>query len=256
MNAKENIKFFWNERANTFDDSFGHGIHSERENKAWKNLFNNISNNKESVVLDMGCGTAEISKILSGIYKKIYGLDFAPNMVKLAKDKVLQNSLTNVEIIEGDATNPIFDDNKFDIIFARHLLWTIPKPKETLNKWKNLLKKDGILIISDGNWQEKSLKKTFLTKLSNLIKTMTQKKDPEDEFGNKFLNYYDDIYKKFDYPSGLKEEQTIEILKGLGFKNINSYDISEIIKAQKASAPLYFKVLDRKCGRYTISASF
>ena len=255
MNAKENIKYFWNERAKSFDESFGHGIHSQREDKAWTKLFTDISNNKEATVLDMGCGTAEVSKILSKIYKKIYGLDFAPNMVKLAKEKVLLNSLKNVEIIEGDATNPSFTSEKFDIIFARHLLWTIPNPKETLNKWKTLLKKDGILIISDGNWQEKTIKKTLCSTLSNIIKKISQKKDPEDKFSDKFANYYEEIYKEFDFPSGLKEEKTREILKELGFNTINAYDTSEIIKAQKASAPLHFKVLDRKCGRYTIYAS-
>ena len=76
------------------------------------------------VVLDAGCGSGRITKMLSQLIRdgKIYAVDNDPNMIKKATE--ILGSIGNVRIIQSDLTDADFVNMqiKFDIIFSNAVL--------------------------------------------------------------------------------------------------------------------------------------
>lgn len=58
--------------------------------------------NKDSVVLDLGCGTGTYTVELSKICKEIHALDFSEGMLDVLKDKINKYKLKNINIIKSD----------------------------------------------------------------------------------------------------------------------------------------------------------
>ena len=51
-----------------------------------------------------------------------------------------------------DAAFPEFDNQQFDIILCRHLLWALPEPGQVLERWIQLLQPRGNLLLIEGFW--------------------------------------------------------------------------------------------------------
>ena len=76
-------------------------------------------------LLDAGCGSGRITKMLSQIIRKgtIYAVDNDPNMVKKIKEKL--GDIENVHVIQSDLTDATEFRNmqmKFDVIFSNAVL--------------------------------------------------------------------------------------------------------------------------------------
>tara|TARA_B100000795_G_C22787496_1_gene435289 strand:- start:1234 stop:2001 length:768 start_codon:yes stop_codon:yes gene_type:complete len=89
---KNKIKF--NEYAKFYDLAYG--------NKNYVNeilfISKKLNINKNSKILDLGCGTLRHSIYLSKKVKKILGIDLSKNMLKIARDKVNKNKLSKKKI--------------------------------------------------------------------------------------------------------------------------------------------------------------
>jgi SAM-dependent methyltransferase len=57
-----------------------------------------------------------------------------------------------VNAICGDAENPDFDDETFDVIITRNLTWTLPHPIDAYKQWFRVLKNGGVLINFDAEY--------------------------------------------------------------------------------------------------------
>lgn len=151
-NLKEKIRKRWGDRARTYDNSPGHGIHSDQEKQAWLHILSNALNQEQGLkVLDVGTGTGALALMLSEMGHKAIGIDISERMLKRANEKA-QTSKLRVEFKVGDAEDPPFEHESFDAIVSRHLLWTLPNPEKAVKVWKSLLKPGGIVIIIDGNF--------------------------------------------------------------------------------------------------------
>ena len=84
--------------------------------KGEKNLLNLIKERAElTSMLDIGIGTGRTTYFFSKYFKKYVGIDYASEMIKLAKSKYSINK--NCRFYTLDATDmQIFDDNTFDVI--------------------------------------------------------------------------------------------------------------------------------------------
>jgi len=132
---------------------------------------------KNSVVLDVGCGTGELMKLLSPIVKKITGIDNDENAIKRCKENL--KGLDNVEIFLEDAEKMHFKDNSFDVIICMGTTFdNFGKTKtKILLEIKRLLKNNGIFIFSvyNENALEERLKiynkywKDFVNKREGVI---------------------------------------------------------------------------------------
>ena len=73
---------------------------------------------KNSKVLDLGCGTGDQLNILNKFNMEFYGVDPAPGMVEIAKQKF--NTKNRIKL--GVAQNIPFEDNYFDCLIMIEVL--------------------------------------------------------------------------------------------------------------------------------------
>ncbi len=63
-----------------------------------------------------------------------------------------------LQFLAADATDPPFIGAVFDAVVCRNLLWTLPDPALALQRWQQVLKPGGKLVVSDGIWRAKGIK--------------------------------------------------------------------------------------------------
>ncbi|AEF96951.1 class I SAM-dependent methyltransferase [Methanotorris igneus] len=145
MNIKEYIKSRWNEHAKNYDKIPAHGVNSEKDKKVVKNALKEILKRKMKI-LDVGCGTGFLSLILAELGHEVVGIDLSEGMLNKAREKA-KNLGLDIEFMVGDAENLPFEDNTFDAIVERHILWTLPNPKKAIKEWMRVLKDGGKIIL-------------------------------------------------------------------------------------------------------------
>jgi SAM-dependent methyltransferase len=128
------------------DNSLSAKIHNKYiEDFETKRLstFEKYINSEESLrLLDVGCGNATFLYFLKKNRPcwNLTGIEFEPQACKGPKE-------LGLNIICGDFQNMEFEKNTYDVITAFHYLEHELSPKEFLIKAKNILKKDGLLVI-------------------------------------------------------------------------------------------------------------
>lgn len=100
--------------------------------------------NKESVVLDLGCGSGRWSKYIAPKVKWVEAIDAGDAVIVAAKN--LQE-FSNVRITKASAENIPFADNSFDFIFSLGVLHHIYDTQAGLNSAVSKLKKGGYFLI-------------------------------------------------------------------------------------------------------------
>ena len=120
-------------------------------------------------ILDLGCGdSAFIAKVLSKYNVVNYtGIDLSQEATKLALDNLHfiaeKVRFFHCDILEAMQQKPL-NKERFDVIFSSYALhhYTLQEKQEFFNQTKNLLTKNGILVIVDVVLTEhQSLKEFF-----------------------------------------------------------------------------------------------
>lgn len=90
---------------------------------------------------------------MSELGHDVLGVDFSPKMVEKATSK---GGGTSTRFEVGDAQSPELPDAAFDVVVARHVLWTLSDPVVALGRWANLVKPAGRMILIEGRWFDSS----------------------------------------------------------------------------------------------------
>jgi ubiquinone/menaquinone biosynthesis C-methylase UbiE len=72
-------------------------------------------------------------------------------MIALAEAKARAASFA-VQFLVMDAAYPTLAPGEFDAVLCRHVLWSLPDIAGVLERWTNLLKPGGRLILIEGFW--------------------------------------------------------------------------------------------------------
>ncbi|MDY5129662.1 class I SAM-dependent methyltransferase [Actinotignum urinale] len=101
-------------------------------------------------VLDVGCGSGYLSRIVAGFGHNVVGLDSSPGMLREAES----HHVRGLQTVLGDATCPPESLGKFDVIVSRYVMWTLEDPYSAVCAWKKMLDPQGpgIIAIADANW--------------------------------------------------------------------------------------------------------
>ncbi|MDI6896279.1 class I SAM-dependent methyltransferase [Methanocella conradii] len=100
--VKEAIARKWDESSQTYDDHAGHGIKSDEEREAWKSVFKKVMPAGAVEILDVGCGTGEISLLLAEMGFKVTGIDLSDKMLEKARSKAAARGM-EIRYEKGDA---------------------------------------------------------------------------------------------------------------------------------------------------------
>ena len=98
-------------------------------------------------VLDVGVGTGLELPMFTGA-NKIVGVDLSGPMLEIAKKRVADAGLGNVEdLLVMNAMNLTFPDASFDAAVAPYVITTVPDPARTMDEMARVVKPGGELII-------------------------------------------------------------------------------------------------------------
>lgn len=103
--------------------------------------------NKNSEILEIGCGTGKYTGILKKNAKRICGIDISPKMIDVAK-----KSNSDVRFIVGDSEKLLdFKNEEFDVVAGFNTFSYYPNKLDALHSINRVLKRGGIFFDLDMN---------------------------------------------------------------------------------------------------------
>lgn len=199
-------------------------LHSYNINKTdWNNwCFNQMKFPSKARVLELGCGTGELwlkNKESVNSEWNVTLSDFSSSMLESTKER-LQSVGQNFLYKEIDAQNIPYEDEIFDVVIARHMLYLVPDIEKALSEIKRVLAKDGIFYVATNSCEA-------MKELNNLI----EKFDSTLELHNNGMCY------RFQLENGQAllekyfSEVKVEVLEG----KIVTSDVDAIVSYKASS---------------------
>lgn len=128
---------------------------TERERDTWQHvpeLFVAANVRPGAVIADIGAGDGFLTVRLSaavGPSGKVYAVDTDARAVRNLRDRVTEGHLTNVEVIEGTATDPHLPAGALDGVIMLNAYHEITQGVVMLSNVGRALKSAGRVVISD-----------------------------------------------------------------------------------------------------------
>ena len=148
---KERIVSYWEKRSGDFLEHKRAELHSPMAERWLYEIKNQLPQDRNLRVLDVGCGAGFFSVLLAKEGYQVTGVDLTPDMVENART-LAEEEKTDCEFFVMDAENLRFADESFDVVISRNLTWTLPDVKSAYREWVRVLKKGGILLNFDANY--------------------------------------------------------------------------------------------------------
>jgi ubiquinone/menaquinone biosynthesis C-methylase UbiE len=149
QDIKTAVSRYWSGRAAGFDLGASHNVLTEAQHQAWLDLLREVAGPPPLTVLDVGCGTGFLAMRMAELGHTAVGIDLADEMLAAAQRKAADSGL-QVTFRRGDAEAPPHDGAPYDVILERHVIWTLPQPREAVRAWRALLKPGGLLVLIEG----------------------------------------------------------------------------------------------------------
>ncbi len=232
LEQKQMVKDYWEHRSSTFDDSPGHVLSSKREERAWKNLLEKKLGNVNRV-LDVGAGTGFLSLILAEMGHEVVGVDVSKNMIDRAKDKAKNKGL-KIDFRIDDAENLSFEDNSFDAVVNRAVLWTLPDPEKAVREWKRVLKPDGKLCFFVHEPLTGVVNKAR-KQLSKFLVLSLERRNPWNSLHNGSKG-------KLPFNGGVEPTKVVNLLEKVGFEQISAESTDEIRELKRKNMSFPYKI--------------
>jgi ubiquinone/menaquinone biosynthesis C-methylase UbiE len=235
-NPYDQIQAIWDAGAAAYDSCPGHSLR-DREQWAWRRVLERVmSPLNEGVplrILDVGTGTGTMSTLLANMGCEVTGVDIAAAMIEQARRK--SESLgVPLKLIQAKADSLPFDDEVFDMVFSRHLFWTLPRPVDALREWVRVVKGGGIVAVADGWWNEPSESMRRRRALGRLIRKVA----PSN--GHEHPGYDRVLTKQLPVAGGVSPYSIRYFLDQAGLDRLKVRDLASIRAAERRSIPPWF----------------
>lgn len=155
-----------------------------------KILLNKIPNNDINL-LEIAIGTGKNSILLAKNRPKlnIVGIDISQEMLKIAQNNLEKEKISNVEVINMNATNMAFKYETFDVIVISLLFHELKSDvaNKILEECKKILKSDGKILLLE--WEEP---KKLFQKLMFLLIKLSEPKEFKEFIKKDLDNYFNE----------------------------------------------------------------
>jgi ubiquinone/menaquinone biosynthesis C-methylase UbiE len=252
---RDEIKAYWSERAETFDEQPGHEIFSDAERAAWHALIvKHLGQGHGRRAVDLACGTAVVSHLLSDTGFQVTGIDWAEPMLERARIKT-QKRKAGITFRLGDAENTMEPDGSADVITCRHLVWTLVDPKAAFLEWYRVLAPGGQVLIIDGDFVNPGFMTMLVRKTAGFLQRLGIISADTRHGPGKLSDMHNSILSRVYFSKGARAQAVADLLKEAGFEAIRiDTDMSAIHRQQRKNFS-FFKGLERATQhRYAISA--
>lgn len=105
---------------------------------------------KGAVVADVGAGSGYYTVLLAravGPTGRVVATDLQPGMLDILRGKVARERLSNVEVVQGRADDPVLPPARFDLILMVDVYHELASPQVFVRKLKQALKPGGRLVL-------------------------------------------------------------------------------------------------------------
>ncbi len=212
------VKSFWDKRAETYTEENPYSSVKLRENKnneleIWDQyekelIVNNLHIDKNSKVIDMGCGVGRMSEYMMSVAGYYLGVDCSEQLINLAENRIKTNN--NYDFVISDVSE--VDSNKLESLQLTHKFdkILIIGCMQYLNDGSIVKLMRNILTIADDNCS------IYITNSEAREQRLTL-----NEFNSEVLGAYSSIYRTHD-----ENLELYEPLFESGFKMITHAPLS------------------------------
>ena len=247
---KEDIRGYWSKRSSTFDLAFGHRIPPGPELQAWATAVREVIGPKPLKVLELACGTGEVTNVLLSLGHEVTALDFSEAMLGVARTKHAGNA--RIRFVLADAERTMEPDEAYDAVICRHLVWTLTEPEVALADWFRVLKPGGKLLVFDGDWT----KPTRVGRLASCAVSLIERFVGHDPYYDGAMSEnHADIMRRLPFSEGLTADRLEPLVREAGFVDITFPSHQSISKAQRRTADLRNRLRTFFYRRFILTAS-
>ncbi len=238
MDAKETISKYWDWRSQTYTNGIC-GFQDE-EKSVWKNELRAVLNGDGGLrVLDVGTGPGFLALILAEMGHTVTGVDISAGMLDRARDNARMMNL-DADFRHADAEMLPFEDESFDLLVNRHLLWTLPDPRKAVEEWARILKPEGRVLAIDGAWFDPSPNVRLRKGISKAITFVAERKLPS--FYSVFGEHYNPIRRELPLYGDTKPNRVCTLFEEAGLSNVSFKYLQEVRKFQNAYGPFSYRI--------------
>lgn len=230
---KEEIREYWSERSKTFDLAFGHRIPAGPELDAWASAVKQHLGERPLRILELACGTGEVTNVLLSLGHDVTALDFSEDMLAVAKRKHAGNP--KARFILADAENTMEPDGEYDAVVCRHLVWTLPDALHALADWHRVLKPGGKLLVFDGDWAKPAPIGHLALFFIGVLDRMFGK---DRHYDGALSDRHQNIMQQLPFGDGLTVEKLMPLVDAAGFVGVATTSHRPIAVAQRKTADL------------------
>jgi SAM-dependent methyltransferase len=101
----------------------------------------------DALVLEMGCGTGQLSLFLAGADRTVVGADLARPSLELAREAGDRYGVSGVHFVETDLRAPGLSRDAFDVVICSGVLHHTPDPRTAFASVARLVRPGGVLVI-------------------------------------------------------------------------------------------------------------
>ncbi|MFB9970953.1 class I SAM-dependent methyltransferase [Pseudoroseomonas cervicalis] len=228
---KEEIRDYWSARAESFDSHFGHRIPPGAEREAWQAAIRARLGAAPLEVLELACGTGEVTGALRRLGHRVTGLDFSEAMLERARAKHAGDA--GARFILADAEYTREPAGRYDAVVCRHLVWTLTDPQAALAEWARVLKPGGHLLVFDGDFATPNGLPGRLARRALAWLDRRAGVAPAAD-----LDRHAAIMRELPFGQGLTPEILAPLVERAGFTAIDVGPHAPIARAQRQGAPL------------------
>ena len=118
----------------------------EEQEAKIKTAMDNVTIDKDSRVLDAGCGTGLLFEHVAKKIKALIGTDISRRIIKEAKGKA--KKYENIDVILADVDSLPFPHQTFDAVFSITTIQNTPNPTFTIKEIKRVSKPNSPIVIT------------------------------------------------------------------------------------------------------------
>lgn len=103
----------------------------------------------DKIVLDIGAGTGRLTFAAAKLAKRVYASEPVDMLREYMRDKIGEQRITNVKVLDGVVMNLPYEDSTFDVVMSGHVVGDFYN--EEIAEMTRVTKNGGYLVICNGD---------------------------------------------------------------------------------------------------------
>ncbi|GAB4333947.1 MAG: class I SAM-dependent methyltransferase [Dehalococcoidia bacterium] len=236
---RERVVATWTRGAEAYDLDPGHGLLTPAAEEAWLATLRSLLGDEPVDVLDAGTGTGFLAVLAARLGHRVTGVDLTPAMLERARVRA-DDAGVDVEWHVGDAMHLPFEDDRFDVVMSRHVLWTMPDPARAFAEWRRVTRPGGRVVWFDGIRPRPGIVTWSRALVSRLVERLQRHRDHAVSH-----HYEPDVAGQMPFRSLTSTAPIREVLRQLGIEDARFIRTRRIERAELESRPRYRRIAPR-----------